>query len=510
MAATPDGERLLVLDGKSFGPGPSNGESAKDLLHGGIQRVDLAGLDLEAASARSREATARPRELFPFECDGLFPVPTTPGVRSPVIDHVILIVKENKTFDCIFGAAGLDANADPAFVRWGEDLTPNLHALARAFNVSDNFYTEVENSDMGHILLTSGHLTEFVERFWVEQSRNDEFLGFQIDEAAVPEGGNVFTHLLDNDRGIRVYGEIVGMFDVAENGRTPIDYSDAAFPGGPALNYATRDVEKAEYVAERIAAGELAEFTYLLLPNDHTLGTRPGAPTPEEMVADNDHAVGIVVEALSRSPFWERSVVFILQDDPQGCTDHFDAHRSPLLVVSPWARRGYVSHVNYSFSSVFSTMFAILGAPPMGRPDAAATPMFDFFTPDPDPTPYTAIAPDIVSGKTNTADLPGAALSAAMDFRGPDRNPELGLVLDIYRRWRMGWISRAEADALLAHPDVDPELQEEREEEAAEEGPAYEDAFADYHRWRDERGLPPDPRVPQPHAPRLPADAAPR
>ena len=143
---------------------------------------------------------------------------------------------------------------------------------------------------------------------------------------------------------IRIYGEIVGMFATPQVAQgIPFDYSDGNYPGGPFINYAVTDEAKARYVVERIEAGDVAQFTYIALPNDHTVGTRAGQPTPESMVADNDYAVGLLVEGLARSDLWEKSVVFILQDDPQGCEDHVDVHRSPLVVASPGQTRPRLS-----------------------------------------------------------------------------------------------------------------------------------------------------------------------
>ena len=122
---------------------------------------------------------------------------------------------------------------------------------------------------------------------------------------------------MDNDISIRIYGEIVGILNRSQTGRQAVEFSDDNFPGGGFVNYGVTDEEKARHIAEHIQNGELAQFTYILLPNDHTVGTRPGFPTPESMVADNDIAVGIIADTLSKSPFWEKSALFIVQDDPK-------------------------------------------------------------------------------------------------------------------------------------------------------------------------------------------------
>ena len=476
---------LVVAEGKGGGTGPNEGQSAKSIFAGSVTVVELATLDLEKATQQALASYLRPRAVFPFECAGNFPVPTSPDRVSP-IEHVVLVVKENKTFDCVLG--DLDPtrhNVDPSLVRWGEEFTPNLHALARAFSVSDAFFVEAPNSDVGHILLTATHMTEYAERVWIE-GVND---GWQIGDAATPDVGNFFTHVLDHGVDLRIYGEIVGLTATGKTGAVVAEHTDVDYPGGPFYNNGVNDVLKAQYVAERIQEGELAAFTYVLLPNDHTVGTRAGQPTPESMVASNDDAVGILVDALTHSPFWEKTAIFITQDDPQGCEDHVDALRSLLVVVSPYARRGYVSHVHASFMSLFATMERILGIPPMGRADAGAAPLWDMFALAPDPAPFVARARR-VPVDVNPGNAPGARQSARMDFRGPDRSPELASLLDAYRLWRMGRISRTEAERRIqAGGAADPRYAE-RAEESEDETRAFDRAWARYQGWRRSRGLP--------------------
>jgi len=455
-------------------------------MKGSLSFVDMEKLDLESATALAQESYGRPSTVFPFECAGDFPIPTREDQVSP-IEHVILIVKENKTFDCVFGdLSDMDVNADPSLVLWGEEITPNLHALARQFVLSDNFYTEALVSDTGHLFLTATHLTEYVERVWIEVKRSGDFQGFQISDPATPSKGNFFTHLLDHGRSIRIFGEVVGMFVKSKTGKgAAVDYTDINFPGGPFVNYATTDQKKVEHVLEEIEAGELADFTYLLLPNDHTMGTSTSHPTPESMIADNDYAVGRFVHALSRSQFWEKSAVFIVQDDAQGCEDHVDVHRSFALIVSPWVKRGYISHVHTSFSSVFATIERILKVPPMGRSDASATPFWDAFTQKMDPTPYNAIDRKVPE-QMNGEDVPGAKQSNKMDFRGPDRNPKLGVILKNYRHWRMGKINKQTALKKIEEGPGEKEW-EELIEEANEERTAFDRDWERYQKWKLQR-----------------------
>lgn len=496
-----DGDTLLITEGKGFGSGPNEGRRSMDRLDGATTLVDLASLDLTQTSAQVLANAQRAREVFPFDCDGFFPVPTRPEQESP-IEHIILVVKENKTFDCVFGdMEDIDVDADPTLVRWGEDVTPNQHQLARDFTISDNFYDEVEDSDMGHILLTSGYLSVYAERVWMEAQRTGRFLGFQTNAEYIGPEDNLFTHLLDNGVSIQVYGEIVGMTALSAAGEEVSLYTDPNYPGGPFYTLSARDTDRARYVLSEIEAGRFAQFTYMLMPNDHTGGVTPGNPTPEAQVADNDYGLGLLVDGLSRSPYWERTAIIVVEDDPQGCEDHVDSHRSFVLVISPWARRGYVSHVNANYQSVFATITRILGVPPMGRPDASASPLWDMFTATADLSPWTVVPRTVPESKINDLTTPGVRESLRMDFRGPDRNEDLGVVLDAYRLWQMGQLSREQAQeridagmrTLAARGILQGEALEERreelEEEATEERFSFDTALEGYREFVTRRGL---------------------
>ncbi|TNE88887.1 MAG: hypothetical protein EP330_12810 [Deltaproteobacteria bacterium] len=450
---------------------------------GAVSAIDLAGLDLALSAEDVASLYASPTERFPFSCDdGFFPIPTSPEQVSP-IEHVVLVVKENKTMDCLFGDMvhpGL--TLDPASQRWPSELTPNQRQLIRSFNSADNFYVDTRESDSGHVMLTSTHLTHWVEFQWVETSRVGASLAWPLSDMAMPTTGNFFTHLHEHGKSLAIYGEIVGVSAEASDGTRMAEYTDTDYPGGPAINYAVPDEEKAAYIVEEWLDDGLADFTFVSFPNDHTNGTGSGDPTPESMIADNDRAVGVLIEGLSTSEYWEKSLVIVLQDDPQGCGDHVNDSRSPLFVVSPWAKRGgYVSPTTSNFLSVFATIERILAVPPMGRPDAAAVPLWDFFTPDADFSPVMAV--DRVPPETNAVDALGA--DEKWDLAGPDRDPRYAAFLDIYGRYRMGFISREEAEAAmrLPHMDKDEEEWEELEEESEEDSFAYDRDLQWYREW---------------------------
>ena len=163
------------------------------------------------------------------------------------------------------------------------------------------------------------------------------------------------------------------------------------------------------------------------LGGDHTVGTRPGKLTPRAMVAENDLALGRMVEAISKSRFWPESAIFVLEDDAQNGPDHVDAHRSVLLVASPWARRGVLDSTLYTTAGVLRTMELILGLPPMSQYDAAATPLFAAFAAKADPSPYTTRPARVYLHETNGRDAPGAQASLLMNLEKPDLAPELEL-----------------------------------------------------------------------------------
>ena len=449
---------------------------------GAVTVIDLDSLDLDLASEDVTDLYRSPLDRYPFACeDGFFPIPTQPDQHSP-IEHVVLVVKENKTLDCLFGdMGGLGLDVDPDFQRWPSELTPNQRALIRQFNLSDNFYVDTRESDSGHIFLTATHLTHWVEWQWVETSRNSASLAWPIADPAMPKVGNFFTHLHDRGKSIRIYGEIVGVSAQAADGTRMAQYTDTDYPGGPAVNYSVTDEEKAQYIVEEVLDDGLADFTYISLPNDHGNGTSPGIPTPESMVADNDRALGVLIDGISHSPDWASTAIFVLQDDPQGCGDHVNDSRSPLFVISPWAKRGYVSQTNANFLSVFATMERILGVEPMGRPDAAALPLWDFFQPVANPAPFDAV--QRVPPEVNSASGLGSDLD--FDLDGPDRDPRWGAFLDVYGRMQMGSITRAQAEELLMQPQLslDDERWEELEEEAEEETFAFDRDLAWYRQW---------------------------
>jgi YVTN family beta-propeller protein len=429
------GTKLVVLNAKGYGAGPLDASEAspsrgKAKMNGSVSLVDLATADLPTLTGQVLTNIERPSTLFPLGCPG-FPVPTQPGDKSP-IEHVVLIVRENKTYDALLGDLGdKNANGDPSLVLYGEAITPNLHSLARQFAHHDNFYDDSETSTQGHLWLSSSFVNDYMERTWLEDYRNHP--GFATDPDAPfgePAFGTFFTHLIAHNVDFTDYGEVTGVIQPGV-----LSHVDLGFPG-MFFDLAVKDIDKAAYVADQmVTKGVLKPFTFVLLPNDHTNGTRPGTPTPEAMIGDNDAATGLLVDQISHSKWWNSTAIFLVEDDAQIGADHVDYHRSICVVMSPWVKHGYVSHVQTSFPSLFRTFEQILGVPPMNRYDALAPALFDVFTRQPDPTPFSAVpvSPALLN-MTNPPSAAGARYSELMDFRGPDRNADLGDVLWWERR----------------------------------------------------------------------------
>jgi DNA-binding beta-propeller fold protein YncE len=340
------------------------------------------------------------------------PIPQKVGDPSP-IKYCLYIIKENRTYDQVFGdlAAGPNpiGNGEPGLCLFPESVTPNHHKLARQFVLLDNLYVDGEVSADGHEWSMGAYATDFVEKAWPLSYRGGKRIGYPSEGAYHPHedgsGGYLWDKCIEKKVSFRTYGEWV------ENGKTKKDggFEDSharvkALEGkfdprfrGYDLDYP--DVKRAERFISELkrfeAAGEMPRMQVLRLPNDHTAGTRVGSHTVTAMVADNDLALGMVVEAVTKSPFWKETVIFVIEDDTQNGPDHVDAHRSVALVVSPYTKRKFVDSTLYSTTSMLRTMELILGLDPMSQFDSAARPMYNSFTAKPDLTGYAHEVPKV-------------------------------------------------------------------------------------------------------------------
>ncbi len=350
------------------------------------------------------------------------PVPTRPGEVSP-IKHVMYIIKENRTYDQVFGDMP-QGNGDISLCHFPREVTPNHHALAEEFVLLDNFYCNGVLSADGHQWTDEGYVVDYIEKSFGDWPRSYPYDG--DDVMAYASSGFIWDHVLAAGLSFRNYGEMVlPRLDPGNATWTDIykDYLDGVervkirakaavhglqqytcpnyvgFPGK------ITDVYRAQRFLEEFAAcvekGEWYNFTIMLLPNDHTVGTREGYPTPRATVADNDLALGRIVEAISNSPFWPETAIFVVQDDPQAGVDHVDGHRTVAFCISPYTKRGQVESTFYNQNSMLRSIELILGLPPMNQLNMAATPMNACFTDTPDLSPYKALPNQIPLDEMN-------------------------------------------------------------------------------------------------------------
>ena len=349
-------------------------------------------------------------------------VPARHGEPS-LFDHVLYIIKENRTYDQVFGDVER-GEGDPSLCIFGREVTPNCHKLVEEFVLLDNFYCCGTLSADGHQWTNEAYVTDYLEKAYGGWPRSYPYEGG--DAMAYAPSGFLWDNALANKKSLRVYGEFVkatirwrdsnreGQPNFLEcyrdfvEGNNEIEVKASAAiktiepyicPTAIGFPSVVPDIHRAEQFIHELKKFEqgdhLPNLMVMLLPNDHTAGTRPGMPTPEAAVADNDLALGRVIEAVSRSKFWPKTCIFVVQDDPQSGFDHIDGHRTVAMVVSPYTRRKVVDSTNYNQTSMIRTMELILGLPPMNQFDASATAMTSCFVDQPDFTPYEAV-PNVI------------------------------------------------------------------------------------------------------------------
>jgi YVTN family beta-propeller protein len=454
-----DGKHLYVANVKGEGSRTKNPKKAGwNSLgpRGTVSKVRLPdAAKLKEYTARVRADSRVPQILAAFEKKrpGVKPVPVPARAGEPsLFEHVVYVIKENRTYDQVFGDIK-GANGDPKLCVYGEQVTPNLHALAREFVLLDNFYCNGVLSADGHSWATEGNATDHLERQFGGFTRS---YPFGDDPLAYSSTGFLWDRVLLRGLSFRNYGEyndtklkperatFKEVYDDHRNGTGKIRYVDSVgiealrrytAPGCPGWNMKIPDQVRVDYFLKEFRAaekkGEWPNLVILHLPQDHTSGTTPHQPTPRAHVADNDLAVGRVVEAISRSKFWAKTCIFLIEDDPQDGWDHVDGHRSLCLVLSPYTRRGKVISRFYNQTSVLHTMERMLGVGPMNQMDALAPVMTACFADRPDLTPYWARPARVKLDELNPPlkKLKGQARvwaekSLALDFARPDAADE--------------------------------------------------------------------------------------
>jgi sugar lactone lactonase YvrE len=434
---TRDGRRLLVVSARGLAPKPSGGQGRPWTGIAGLYSGSLGILDLPGGAAYGRAlgrwtvraARCRPAQAPAADPGG--PVPAVPGGPTP-LRYVVYIIKENRTYDQVFGDLP-QGNGDPSICLFPEKVTPNLHAIARQFVLLDNFYANAEVSAGGHEWSMAGYSSEFVERTWPVNYGHGGKKGTLVPYtaegrylAAVPALGYLWDRAAAAGVTFRSYGEFTDLDLPAGSpmrSRLPSLQGkvDPDFRGWD-LAYTDRD-RASEFIAQLHAfeaRGDMPRLQVVRLPNDHTAGAAAGKRTPRAMVADNDLAVGRVVEALSNSRFWARTAVFIVEDDAQNGPDHVDAHRTEALVAGAYVRRGAVDSTAYTTCSMLRTIELVLGLEPMSQFDAAAAPMRASFQASPDLSGFRALPPGADLGELNPATGPLARESAGFNFSRED------------------------------------------------------------------------------------------
>jgi DNA-binding beta-propeller fold protein YncE len=437
----------LSSKGNRHGPNPIQparnlGEYIGALFKGTVSIIDLPTPDAMAAYSKqayacsplAKDASPRSDDV---EADN--PIPRRLGEPSP-IKHCIYIIKENRTYDQILGDLP-QGNGEKELCLFPAAITPNHHKLATEFVLLDNFYLDGEVSADGHEWSMGAYATDFIEKYWPLSYRGSPKgrLGYPsegaMDHAARPAGGYLWDRCVEAKVTYRSYGEWIangrknpdGTFEESKATVKALEgHYDPKFRGYD-LDYP--DVKRAERFIEELRRfekeGTFPQLTILRLPNDHTSGTRVGKPTPTAQVADNDLALGMVVEAVSRSKFWKETAIFVIEDDAQNGPDHVDAHRSVALVVSPYTKRKYVDSTMYSTASMLRTMELILNLKPMSQFDAAARPMYRSFSATPDYAPYAHEVPKTDRNAVNVAGAWGADWSERANLEKEDQADDI-------------------------------------------------------------------------------------
>ncbi len=484
-----DGKKLIVASAKGFGSGPNGGEAfnkiARGSYIGSLMLGSVSVIEIPTDNELSKYTQQVIDNNFRFfqantidaQRSSGHPIPLYPGEKISPIRHIVFISKENRTYDEVFGQLK-NGKGDSSLARYGFNVTfmnqkrtdtvmnvtvtPNHLKLAKEFAYSDNFYVDSDHSADGHRWLVNTYPNE-----WTETSTSASYGGnreFRQDSKApgvfamngsagaiypedYNEAGSMWDHFERHGINFYNFGFSV-MFEPASYedtykyggirhvvnypvpqpimGRSSIDY--------PTYNMAIPDQFRIDQFIKEFnekwsGSDSMPSVMTVIIPNDHGAGERPeaGYPFRESYMADNDLAVGRIVEFLSHTPYWKNMIIVITEDDSQNGVDHIDAHRSILMVISPWVKRDYCSHLHYSFGSIFKTFWNVLGTPYLNQYDAAAMDFRDFFTDTPDFKPYNAVA---VDGHMFDPQKALDPFDEDFDWKSLEESPELDNVQD--------------------------------------------------------------------------------
>lgn len=488
-----DGKKLIIANAKGYGSGPNGGEAFErrnegsyigSLMKGTIQIVDIP--QDEQLQEMTNQVVSN-NFLFTKTNDTVFhkrinnPIPLFPGEKESPIKHIVFISKENRTYDEIFGQIE-KGNGDSSIARYGRNVSfsnrnktdfltnitvmPNHLAIASQFAFSDNFYVDSDVSADGHRWLVNTYPNEWCEtstaasyggnRSFRENSNAPGVYAMNGAAGAIypedyNEAGSMWDHLERHNATFYNFGFSI-MFEPALykaeykytginqfiNYPMPQPLFERTSKTYPTYNMAIPDQFRIDQFIKEFNAkwikgqDTMPEFITVIIPNDHGAGERPeaGYPFRESYMADNDLAVGRIVEFLSHTPYWKNMLIVITEDDAQNGVDHIDAHRSVLMIVSPWVKRDYASHVHYSFGSLFKSFWNILGLPYLNQYDAGANDLADFFTNTPNYKPYNALPVDKLMFDPQKALDP---FDETFDWSAIKESPQIDNVEDMIR-----------------------------------------------------------------------------
>jgi DNA-binding beta-propeller fold protein YncE len=450
----PLGDSLVVLSAKGYPP-KANPEWGQSLPRHGDQRGytlgqltgTLAVVAMPQSGTALTEYSSRVARANRWdEREGEQRSDRRPASYPP-IEHVVYVIKENRSYDQVLGDLA-SGDGDTALVFFPRAVSPNHHALAERFGVFDRFFVNAEVSADGHNWSMAAYATDYVEKttpsHYSERGRSYDYAGtnradadsmrrvaLPDDDVAEPANGYLWNLAQRAGISFRNYGEFVISVPDVDPDDAPAGYQGVkpflathTHPSFPGFNMDIPDQRRADLwiaeLGEFVRRGEMPQLEIVRLPNDHTAGAKAGKPTPRAFMADNDLALGRMVEALSHSPFWRTTAMFVLEDDAQDGPDHVDSHRSPLLVISPWTRAG-VHHRWANTTDVIATMAEILHLGALSQFDFYGEPLRDIWRAEPDTSPYTALRPSVPLDERNVAGAPGSAESEDLDLAFEDR-----------------------------------------------------------------------------------------
>ncbi len=430
---TLENNTILVLNGKG---GRSMANPGKQYI-GSLFKGTLSFIKypernrfVEYTKSVFRNTPYKPEHLVGSSYEFATAIPRKIGDSSP-IKHVFYVIKENRTYDQVFGDMP-EGNGDSTLTIFGETITPNHHKLARQFVLLDNLYVNAEVSADGHNWSTAAYATDYVEKLWPTMygSRGGAYDFEGSQPTGTPKAGYIWDACARANVSYRSYGEFT------EVGSTPGAHSTTLVKGleghfsptfrGWDMDYSDVDrvTDWEKEFSEFEKNGGLPQLNIIRLPNDHTEGTRKGKLTPRAYLAQNDYALGLLVERIAKSKFWMESAIFIIEDDAQDGPDHVDAHRTVGLVISPYTKHRFVDHTLYTTTSMLRTIELILGLPPMSQFDASAMPMFNSFALGADTAEYAAEPPQYDITRKNKEGDYGQVIMEQMDLTKEDAAPD--------------------------------------------------------------------------------------